>query len=123
LSKIVVKGIKNMARAKKSSGKSTSPEGFSEKSWNKLPDSWKSAAASKQTDELEKDLIKAVRNMSNTSFDMKNDDKLKVLQEEAKELKSCYTEVIEIEKAKIDYCVYLFNSRGMAVTVDTDEDE
>jgi hypothetical protein len=112
-----------MARPKKSGkGKkaSTAPDGFPDKSWNKLSEAWRDAAQAKQTDELERDLIKAVRNMSNTSFDMKNDSKLKALQDEVKELRSFYTETIDIERAKIDFCVFLFNSRGMIVTPNSD---
>jgi hypothetical protein len=106
-----------MARIKK---KVTSvPDGFPEKTWNKLSETWRDAAQSKQTEDLEKDLIKAVRNMSNTSFDMHNDTKLKVLQDEVKELKSFYTETIAIEKAKVDFCVYLFNTRGTPVSKST----
>lgn len=107
-----------MARVRKKKA-SIAPDGFPEKSWNKLSETWRDAAQAKQTEELEQDLIKAVRNMSNTSFDMNNDDKLKALQEELKELKSCYTETIAAEKAKIDFCVYLFNTRGVAVSKDT----
>jgi hypothetical protein len=102
---------------------STAPEGFSEKSWNKLSETWRDAAQAKQTEELEREIIKAVRNMSNTSFDMKNDEALTALADTLKEKRSYYTETIDIEKAKVDYCVYLFNSRGMPVTVSTEEAE
>jgi hypothetical protein len=108
-----------MARQRKQ--KSVAPEGFPEKSWNKLSDTWRTAAQAKQTEELEHDIIKAVRAMSNTSFDMRKDDKLEALQNEARELKSFYTETISAEKAKIDFCVYLLNSRGGVVTESEDE--
>ena len=112
-----------MARPKgKGKKTSTAPDGFPEKAWNKLSEAWRDAAQAKQTDELEREIIKAVRNMSNTSFDMKNDDKLTALAEKLKESRSFYTETIDIEKAKVDFCVYLFNSRGMPVTVSTDGD-
>jgi hypothetical protein len=112
-----------MARPKgKGKKASTAPEGFSEKDWNKLSENWRDAAQAKQTDELEREIIKAVRSMSNTSFDMKNDDKLKALADKLKEDRSFYTETIDIEKAKVNFCVYLFNSRGMPVTVNTDGD-
>lgn len=106
-----------MARMKKKA--STAPDGFPEKSWNKLSETWRDAAQAKQTEELEQDIIKAVRNMSNTSFDMNNDEKLKILQEEVKELKGAYTETISSEKAKVDFCVYLFNTRGVAPSKST----
>lgn len=111
-----------MARKSKVN-KSTSPEGFPEKAWNKLSETWRDAAMSKSTEDLEQDILKAVRSMSNTSFDMKNDEKLTALQEELKLLKGAYTEVISTEKAKIDFCVYLFNSRGVKVSVSSPEIE
>ena len=98
---------------------STAPDGFPEKAWNKLSEPWREAAQAKQTEELEKDIIKAVRNMASTSFDMKNDDKLQATADLLKDKRSYYTETIDIEKAKVDFCVYLFNTRGMPVTVDT----
>ncbi len=107
-----------MARVKKKKA-ATAPDGFPEKVWNKLSETWRDAAQSKQTEELEQDIIKAVRNMSNTSFDMNNDNKLKAMQDEVKELKSFYTETISIEKAKVDFCVYLFNTRGVAPSQST----
>jgi hypothetical protein len=104
-----------MAKRGKKKG-STAPDGFPEKAWNKLSESWRDAAQSKQTEELEQEIIKAVRSMSNTSFDMKNDNKLKAAQEDAKLLKSGYTEEIGGEKAKLDFCVYIMNTRGAKVS-------
>ena len=107
-----------MARKKKAS---TAPDGFSEKDWNKLSETWRDAAQAKSTEELEQDVIKAVRAMSNTTFDMKNDPKLEDLALQLKDLKSGYTDVIAGEKAKVEFCIYLFNSRGMKAS-DDDED-
>jgi len=108
--------------ARKKKPASSAPDGFSQAAWDKLPVSWRDAAQSKQTEELEKDIIKSVRSMSNTTFDMNNDQKLEALQnqlkdarDKVKDLKSGYTEVIAEEKAKLDYCVYLMNSRGAVV--------
>jgi hypothetical protein len=102
---------------------SPAPDGFPEKSWNKLSETWRTGAMSKQTEDLEQEIIKAVRCMSNTTFDMKDDDKLKALVEQARERKSFYTDTIAIEKAKLDFCVYLMNTRGVKVSQDTDTDE
>jgi hypothetical protein len=108
-----------MARPKKQKSASTSPDGFPEKSWNKLSEIWRDAAQAKQTEELEKDIIKSVRAMSGFSFDMKNDAKLTDLQEDLKALKGGYTDAIGAEKAKVDFCVYLFNTRGQPISSDT----
>lgn len=37
--------------------KNKAPEGFPKKDWDKLSETWKTTAQSKQTKELEKDLI------------------------------------------------------------------
>jgi len=97
----------------KRKGQSTAPDGFPDKAWNLLSETWRDAAQSKSTEDLEKDIIKAVRNMSALNFDMKNDSKLNALQEEIKDIKGSYTESISIEKAKVDFCVHLFNTRGI----------
>jgi len=109
-----------MARTKKVA--TSAPDGFSQASWDKLPSNWRDGAQAKKTEELEKDIIKSVRAMSNTTFDMNNDQKLEALQnqlkdmrDKVKDLKSGYVEVIEEEKAKLDYCVYLMNTRGIVV--------
>lgn len=107
-----------MARVKKKQA-NTAPEGFPEKLWNKLSVPWRDAAQAKQTEELEKDLIKSVRSMAEIVGEMKNDDKLSALQEQVKELKGAYTESISLEKAKVDFCVYLFNTRGTVISKDT----
>lgn len=112
-----------MARPKKKKSESTAPEGFPEKAWNKLGENWRDAAQAKSTEDLEKEIIKAVRNISGTVFDMKNNDKLRALADKLKEDKSFYTETIDIEKAKVEFCVYLFNTRGMPVTVNTEVEE
>jgi hypothetical protein len=106
-----------MARQKKN--KSIAPEGFPEKTWNKLSTTWRDAAQSKQTEELEQEIIKSVRSIADQSAFMKNDEKLAALQEELKYLKSSYTDSITAEKAKVDFCVFLFNTRGTKVSQST----
>ncbi len=102
--------------------KSSAPDGFPEKSWDKLGDTWRTAAMSKQTDELERDIIKAVRCMSNTTFEMKKDHILEATAKKARELKKYYTDTIAEEKAKLDFCVYLMNTRGVKVSTDDSDD-
>ena len=52
--------------------KNKAPEGFPKKDWDKLSEMWKTTAQSKQTKELEKDLIESIKNMSDISFDVNN---------------------------------------------------
>lgn len=109
-----------MARIRKKTN--SAPQGFPEKAWNKLSSTWRDAALAKSTEDLEQDLIKAVRSMAGISFEMKNDAKLASLQEQVKELKGAYTETISGEKAKVDFCVYLFNTRGTKVSQSTTDE-
>jgi hypothetical protein len=106
-----------MARKKRSDA----PLGFSDKLWQKLDTNWRDAIQQKSTEEMEKEIVSAVRHMANTSHDMKNDDKLIALQEELKDLKGAYTDAIGAAKAKIDFIIFLMNSRGIAVP-DTNSD-
>lgn len=108
-----------MARKAKKNNVSTAPEGFPDKQWNLLSEIWRDAAQGKSSEELEKEIIKAVRSMSGTHFDMKNDATLEALQTELKDLKGAYTDAISINKAQIDYCVYLMNERGIPLASDT----
>jgi hypothetical protein len=101
-----------MAKVKKNK-KADAPDGFPQKMWDKLTTTWRDAALTKTTEELETDVVKTVRTMSQTSFDMRNDAKLEALQNEIKDIKGSYTDVLAMEKAKLEFCVYLFNTRGM----------
>ena len=87
--------------------KNKAPEGFPKKDWDKLSETWKTAAQSKQTKELEKDLIESIKNMSDISFDMKNDVVLQSAKEEFENLKSYYTMLLSAEKARADFCMFL----------------
>jgi hypothetical protein len=87
--------------------KNKAPEGFPKKDWDKLSETWKTAAQSKQTKELEKDLIESIKNMSDISFDIKNDVVLQSAKEEFENLKSYYTMLLSAEKAKADFCMFL----------------
>jgi hypothetical protein len=107
-----------MARKNKKNAGVSGPEGFPDKSWNLLDPEWRDAVQGKNTDDIEKDIIVAARSMSGSVFDMKNDPKVTTLQEDLKLLKSAYTEVINIDKAKLDYCIYLLNERGVPITKD-----
>ena len=87
--------------------KNKAPEGFPKKDWDKLSETWKTAAQSKQTKELEKDLIESIKNMSDISFDMNHDVVLQSAKEEFEDLKSYYTTLLSAEKARADFCMFL----------------
>src|SRR5271157_4621423 len=103
--------------AKKSKKQTSSaPVGFPEKFWNKLSENWREAAQTKETEDLEKDIINSVRAMSDSSIDMKNDIALQGLVEEVKSKKSFYTETIAEQKAILEFCVFQLNTRGTKVS-------
>jgi hypothetical protein len=103
--------------AKKSKKQTSSaPVGFPEKSWSKLSEAWREGAQTKEVEDLEKDIINAVRAMADSSIDMKNDSTLQGLIEEVKSKKSLYTETIAEQKAIVDFCVYQLNTRGGKVS-------
>jgi hypothetical protein len=101
--------------------KNDAPAGFSDKVWNKLSVPWRDAALTKTTEELEQEVIKAVRAIADTSAFMKDDKKLTVLQVELKNPKGSYTDTINTEKAKVDFCCFLFKDRGAKVKKNTQD--
>jgi hypothetical protein len=108
-------------KGKKSSG--TSPQGFPESAWNKLPENWRAAAPAMKTEELEQDILKSVRIISTQTKDMKEDPKIKSLQDDLKDLKGGYTDLISAERAKLEYCLYIMSDRGIVVPeIETEEE-
>jgi hypothetical protein len=107
-----------MARKNKKNAGAGGPEGFPDKSWNALPEDWRDAAKDKKTEELESDIIKSARSISSLTHDMKNDPKILTLQEDLKDLKGGYNDTIGVDKAKLEYCIYLLNDRGVPITKD-----
>lgn len=103
--------------------KSTAPEGFSDKHWNKLNQSWRDGAQTKSTEELEQEILKSCRSITQQTKDMKEDPKLCVLQEDLKALKGGYTEVISEEKARIEFCLFSLETRGQKVKRPKEADE
>jgi hypothetical protein len=81
----------------------------------KLSEKWMSAAQTKSTPELEQEIISSVRSISQQTKDMKEDSKIIDLQNDLKTLKGGYTDLIAEDKSKIEYIIYLLNSRGIVV--------
>lgn len=102
-----------MAVKKKQASKA--PDGFQEKWWKKLPATWQdtSFVDSKDNDELKKDIMKSEHLVSDTEKDMDADIKLSTLKEDLKDLKGGYMDVINSERAKIKYSLFLLKCRGV----------
>jgi hypothetical protein len=91
-------------------------EGVSPAIIKNLREDWMSAAQTKSVPELEQDIILSVRAISQTTKDMKSDSKIQELQEDLKEYRNGYSDIIIEDKAKIEYIICLLNSRGITVS-------
>lgn len=93
------------------------------KKWMKLlTEDWRSAADSKSTDELKKNIVQWEQAISSTEKDMDNDsalngikEKMTDLKEDLKEKSTVYKESITQCTAQIKYAVHLLDSRGVQV--------
>lgn len=92
--------------------KSTAPDNFPPKLWEKLEVTWRDGAQSKSNDDLKADLLKAERLISQTEKDMSEDISLEEAKQQVKDLSGGYRDVISVERAKIKYCLYLLETRG-----------
>lgn len=83
------------------------------KKWQKhLPEGWKDTAESLSEDDLKKTIVDCQKTVSDTESDMDRDEHLNALKEEMKDVTGGYKSVINMNQAKIRYCVYLMRQRG-----------
>ena len=92
---------------------SSAPEGFPPKKWDLMSVEWREGAATKKTEELKEDIVKAAKEIATQRRDMKEDDLLKAASEKVKDIRGGYTDVIAVEQAQIDYALYLMTTRGV----------
>ena len=97
---------------KKTTG--SAPEGFPQKKWDLLSETWRDAAATKSTEELKEDIVKSAKEIGIQRKDMKNDGHLKAAVDEVKRIRGGFTGVIAAEQAQIDYCLFVMIDRGAA---------
>lgn len=83
----------------------------------KMPE-WASAAESKNTEELEREVLKQQGVITDMEFEMANDAKLIAVTEELKILRKDYRDTIAEAQARSAYCLYLLRSRGKKVKGD-----
>ena len=107
-----------MATRKK---KPTAPDNFPQKHWDKLNPAWREGAESKQTEDLESEILTSEKNIVYQEKLEEEDERLNSAKEELKGVKetikdlSCaYRDSISADQAKIKYCLYLMETRGSA---------
>lgn len=77
-------------------------------------------AASK--DELKKIILQCEANIYTTEQDKETNATLNSLKEQLKEATEPYTDALKVQKAKINYALYLLESKGEDLSGSTDED-
>ena len=92
--------------------KSVAPDGFPEKWFKKIPSTWKDGAESMDNEDLKKEVLKAETLVSDTEREMDEDPKLNDLKADLKDLRGGYMDLINAEKAKVKYALFLLRSRG-----------
>lgn len=92
--------------------KAVTPGDFPDNLLKKIPDVWKNNVETKTNEELEQEILRSEQIISNTEKDIKKDDKIKALNEQLKDLKGGYKDLMDTEKAKVKYALYKINERG-----------
>ncbi len=86
---------------------------FPEKFYKKLKGlSFMDDTDSKSEEEIKKEIVSSEERLYNLDKEMEEDVNLQKAKDEVKLLTSAYREVVNIEKAKIKYCLYVMESRG-----------
>jgi hypothetical protein len=90
---------------------------FPKKYMNKIKEmpEFKEAVEGAQTDEIKKKILESERHLFETENALMADEELQKAKERAKELASSYRETKGLETAKLKYCLYILESRGIAI--------
>lgn len=94
--------------------------GFPTKYEKKLPTGFKEDAESFDEARLKQTILESESNIVNVDREMKADSKLNGAKELAKELGSSYRDAKAAQTAKIKYCLYLLEGKG--VSLDSSEE-
>jgi hypothetical protein len=92
--------------------KPVAPDGFPEKWYKKVPTVWKDGAEAMDNEDLKKEVLKASSLVSDTEREMDEDPKLNDLKADLKDLRGGYMDLINAERAKVKYSLFLLRSRG-----------
>ena len=88
---------------------------FPDRFLKKLPEGFYDSMASADTDELKGKILESERHLYEIEQDKDNNEKLKELKEMVKEISAPYRDCKSSEAAKIKYCLFLLEGRGIKV--------
>lgn len=88
---------------------------FPEKLNKKLPEGFTDNVNSMDTDEIKKLILLSEGNIYNIQGDLDTNEKILEMKENLKEAVSPYREGMAGEKAKIVYCLWVMQERGMEI--------
>jgi hypothetical protein len=86
---------------------------FPEKDLKKLPDTFADSVAAMKEDELKKIIVECEGNVYIINQAQKEDEKLNAAKELSRELTMPYREARQCQQAKIHYCLWLLDGRGV----------
>jgi len=97
---------------------------FPEKYYKKLKGlSFMDDTDAKAAEDIKKEIVSSEERLYNLDKEMEEDANLQKAKEEVKLLTSAYREVVNIEKAKIKYCLYVMESRGYELSESEDKEK
>lgn len=81
----------------------------------KLPEGFFDGMQSADTEELKSKILESERHIYEIEQEKEENEKLKAIKEEAKILGSSFRDAKNTEEAKIKYCLYLLEERGVKI--------
>lgn len=87
--------------------------GFPSKYEKKLPTGFKEDADSYDTEKLKSTILESESNLVTADKEMQADEKLQAAKLIVKDLSSSYREIKHSQTAKIKYCLYLLEGKGV----------
>lgn len=87
---------------------------FPNKWATKLPTGWWDSVDSMSKEEIEMGIIMCEKSRSSSEKEKDEDEKLQLLKEDYTLYRSGYTEIINEQKAKIQFFLHVMNERGYA---------
>lgn len=90
---------------------------FPKKYMNKIKEmpEFKEAVEGGQTDEIKKKILESERHLFETENAMAADEALQAAKNKAKDFASSYRETKALETAKLKYCLFILESRGVQI--------
>lgn len=102
-----------MAKAKKKDDDGL--ESFFPKKYKKsLPQGFDETAEAMSKEELEKTIVDAEKTIQEVEMDLEQDEKVKVLKEDLKDIMQGFGDLKKTCTAKIKFCLHVLKSRGNA---------